>query len=171
MHFSTLAVLSLTPALALAQGEDPGLPFEQGDMEIALALGLATGEDSYQYAVGGAFAYYVLPGLAPGLDVTFHGGDQIPNQTWVLVPLKWIVYRSRTFAPYLVAEGGRIFIHEGQPDLWMAGGGPGFYLSFSPRAGAEVQVILYRLFPENQCEGTAEGCTRLLPGLRISFVL
>jgi len=186
MQLSTLAVLLLTPSVALAQGDEQGgedlpsledaqledpRPFAQGDMEASLALGIGAGGSGTQYVLGGAFFYYVLPGLAPGVDVTVQSGSEIDTQTWALIPLKWVLYRSHEFAPYLVVEGGRIFIAGGSPDLWIAGAGPGFHLFSGGRVGLKAQLVFYQLFPSDRCEGLADGCSGYLPelGLSIAF--
>jgi len=179
MQLSALPVLLLTPAVALAQDDDlPSLddvqledprPFAQGDMEVSLGLGLSSGDGGTQYALGGAFFYYVLPGLAPGVDVTVQGGSGIATQTWALLPLKWVLYRSYDFAPYLVVEAGRIFIADGVPDLWIAGGGPGFHLFSGRRVGLKAQVVFYQMFPSDRCEGFVDGCTGYLLGLGLSI--
>jgi hypothetical protein len=177
------AVLWITPGLALAQPEgaegdvpveeahQERRPFAQGDTEVGLILGLGAGGGTYGWAAGGSFAYYVLPGLAPGLEVTVQGGGEgIPTETWTLVPLKWVLVRSYDFAPYLVAEGGRIFVN-GYDDLWIAGGGPGVHIFSSRHVGLKAQGIFYRLFPADVCDGLADGCTGFQLGLGLGFVL
>jgi hypothetical protein len=189
MKLSARAVMFLTctsvwpaaaPALAQEDDGDPALddlrieeprPFEQGDIELALVLGLGTGGGETSYALGGAFAYYVLPGVAPGIDVTVRGGSDTTTQTWALLPVKWVLYRSYKFAPYLVAAGGRIFLADDFPDLWIAGAGPGFHVFWSGKVGLKAELLFYRLFPKDQCDAFAEGCVDYRLGIGIGIVL
>jgi len=173
-------VLALSPALALAQDpdhepyayaedEEERRPFEQGELELGLGFGYVSGGGGSAYLLRGAFSYYVLPGLAPGLDVTYQGGDYPgADQTWLLVPVKWVLYRSYDVSPYVIGQGGRIFLHdEGFDDLWIVGGGPGVYLFSSRRLGFFVQGIYYRLYPSDACA----DCSAFQVGLGLSFLL
>ena len=48
-----------------------GKPFAKGDIELGLGLGGYGSGDYFQLTIGGAFAYYVVNRLAPGIDLSY----------------------------------------------------------------------------------------------------
>ena len=136
-------------------------PFGKGAMELGFGLGGWGGGGDFTLSVGAAFAYYVVNGLAPGLQIDYQTtfSDFEYPQSFTLLPfLKYVFYRSHSFSPFLVVAGGREFQWAGTDDpdkgyaaigSWIAGGGPGVHIGFGRRFGLSIQVLfLYYFFDE-----------------------
>ena len=134
---------------------EPPRPFGRGNINVGLGLGFSAGAGETAFSVGGAFGYFVLDGLEPGLqlDVTF--GSNRPTVTALLPYLRWIFYRSYSVSPYLKAQGGRFFV-TGHADVTALGGGGGIVVFISRRVGLQLEGLVFRLFPKDVC---ADECT------------
>jgi len=129
-------------------------------MEIGAGIGLGLGGTDMVLAVGGLFAYYVVDGLAPGLEVdyttVFSDQWEYPDTLRTLPFLKWVVYRSRIVSPYVVAMGGREFQWgEGDPvDAWIAGGGGGVHIGVGDHVAIKIQLLaLYYWYDSRRVYG------------------
>ncbi len=136
-------------------------PFGKGTMEPGLQLGGWGGGGNFSLTVGASFAYYVIAGLAPGLQVVYQTtfSDIVYPQSVTLLPfLKYVFFRSHKFSPYIMVQGGREFQWAGTDDpdkgytdihSWIVGGGPGVHIGFSRSFGISIQVLfLYYFFDE-----------------------
>lgn len=137
------------------------LPFAKGDMELGFGLGGWGGNGYFSLAVGASFAYYVVPRLAPGLSIeyqTIFGDLEYPQSLTTLPFLKFVLIRSRAFAPYLVAAAGRDFQWAGTDNpengyaavgSWIVGGGVGAHIGMGANFALNLEVLfLYYFFDE-----------------------
>ena len=157
MVFASLLCFAALP-VEEAHGSD-GLPFAKGDMEIGIGLGgYGDGED-FLLAVGGSFAYYVINRLAPGIDLQYvHiiSDHDYPESMTVLPFAKFVLIRSKRFAPYLVAAGGREF--EWGSDYavhaWIAGGGAGAHIGIGEHFAINLRLLaLYYWYDDTKVLG------------------
>lgn len=126
------------------------LPFAKGDMEAALNLAMAGSGDYFYFGAGGSYAYYIIDRLAPGVEVNYthvflnqdFGYDE-PNTLTMMPFLKFVVMRSRSVAPYLVATGG--YQVEWGSDVatsaWIVGGGGGVHVGLGKHFALNIQLV------------------------------
>ncbi len=141
-------------------------PFAQGAMNLGLIFGISAGQTT-SITLGGAFGYYVLNGLEPGLELEVIFGSDRNTVTSLLPYLRWIIWRSYSFSPFLKVQGGRWFISN-EDDLTVLGGGGGAVMFLSRMAGLVLEGMVYRLFPESGC---GDNCTLPSFGLTLGFFL
>ncbi len=139
-----------------------GKPFAKGDIELGLGLGGYGSGDYFQLTIGGAFAYYVVNRLAPGIDLSythiFSSELEYPDSFTVLPFLKFVIVRSTRFAPYLILTGGRNFQWGGTDDpdkgytaigSWIFGGGAGAHIGLGQHVALKLQLLaLYYWYDE-----------------------
>lgn len=147
-----------------AAAVDRGQPFSQGSMNLGLVLGFSASQGT-AFALGGAFGYFVLSGLEPGLELEVTFGSDRPTVTSLLPYLRWVIWRSYTLSPYVKAQGGRWFISD-QDDLSAIGGGGGLVFFLTRNAGLQLEGMVYRLFPEEVC---GDSCTHTAIGFSLGF--
>jgi hypothetical protein len=143
---------------------EPLLYGYKGMSELSLALGYSAGS----YLGGGGFRYFVIDGLAPGLEASFQTGVG-PTTGMVLGSLRLAPVRTRQLAVVLTGRGGRIFLSH-FPDGWGAGAGAGVIWFVAPHAGVELGYQVLWLLPHSFC-AVLTSCTVQGPvvGLRFSF--
>ncbi|MEZ4427992.1 MAG: hypothetical protein R3A51_09935 [Nannocystaceae bacterium] len=141
-------------------------PWGQGILMPSLGLGGSFGGDISQLYVGAGVSYFVINGLAPGLDLnarfTFYSEryknsspglvDNIPTHEFRIVPsLQYVFYRNRWFSPYAYAGVGPLFLNHGGGTLgyWIAG--PGFYIGIGGPVFLNLGVTFSSPFPKDQC--------------------
>ncbi len=139
-----------------------GKPFAKGDIELGLNLGAYGYSGYFQLAIGGAFAYYVVNRLAPGIDLSythvFSSELEYPESFTALPFLKFVIVRSTRFAPYLILTGGRNFQWGGTDDpdkgytavgSWILGGGAGAHIGMGQHVALKLQLLaLYYWYDE-----------------------
>src|SRR5947209_4410667 len=133
MIVAGLIALALSGQVA-AQEEPPPppLPFGRGTSMGGLLLGFGSGGAGTLFTFGASYGYFIVDGVAPGLSAIATFATNQPN-TLELAPFVRIVpWRAYPVSPMLIAKGGRLLI-EGQPDLWLIGGGGGLVIFASPR--------------------------------------
>ena len=134
-------------------------------------LGIGLGYSSAIGFVGaGAFRYFVLDGVAPGLEATYvSGGSDSLSTGLLMAAVRLVPVRTAAFALVLTGRGGRVFFgsHE---DGWGAGGGAGVLIMFSPTAGIELGYEALRLLPSSVCADLS-SCVMHGPvvGIRVAF--
>src|SRR5262245_14784369 len=143
----------LPPAPPVPEPEPPPqlrrrLYGDQGMPEIGLGLG-------YSQSIGvvgaGAFRYFVIDGVAPGVEATYVSGGTVAHQSGLLMAaLRLVPVRTGSFALLLTARGGRVLLGD-HPDGWGAGGGAGVLILFSRTAGIEIGYEVLRLYPASFC--------------------
>lgn len=148
-----------------------GKPFAKGDIELGLGLGAGGSGDYFQLSVGGAFAYYVVNRLAPGIDLhythIFSSDWEYPDSFTVLPFLKFVMLRSTKFAPYLILAGGRDFQWGGSDDwgkgvqamaAWILGGGAGAHIGLGRHVALKIQLLaLYYWYDETKIVGVDDS--------------
>jgi hypothetical protein len=146
---------------------DDGMPFAKGDIELGLGLGGYGAGDYFQLLVGGAFSYYVVNRLAPGIDIqynmVFSDDYRYPDSFTLLPTLKFVILRNARFAPYIVAAGGYEFQWGGsknpfegirEADAWIAGGGAGAHIGIGDHFALTVQILaLYYWYVPTKIRG------------------
>jgi len=121
---------------------------DQGMPEIGLGLG-------YSQAIGvvgaGAFRYFVIDGVAPGVEATYvSGGTVSPQSGLLMAALRLVPVRNGSFALLLTVRGGRVLLGN-HADGWGAGGSAGVLILFAPTAGIEIGYEVLRLLPASFC--------------------
>lgn len=85
-------------------------PFGQHAMNAGFALGLGVGGEGFAMGVGGAFGYFVLDGLEPGVDFNVTFGSDQPVVVSLMGYLRWVFWRAFPFSPFLKVQGGAWFV-------------------------------------------------------------
>jgi hypothetical protein len=121
---------------------------DQGMPEIGLGVG-------YSQAIGvtgaGAFRYFVIDGVAPGIEMTYVSGGNHGEQTGLLLAaLRLVPVRTGSFALLLTGRGGRVLLGN-HDDGWGVGGSAGVLILFAPTAGIELGYEVLRLTPASFC--------------------
>jgi hypothetical protein len=140
---------------------------DSGTSEIALGLGYST--EAGLLAAGG-FRYFVLAGVAPGLEASyFSGGRRGSALGLVLLALRVVPIRTEGVALVLTARGGRVLIAD-HADGWAAGGSGGVIVALGGGAGLEIGYEALRLLPASFCADLS-GCVIHGPvlGLRLTL--
>jgi hypothetical protein len=125
---------------------------DQGMPEIGIGLG-------YSQAIGvvgaGAFRYFVIDGVAPGIEATYVSGGTVARQSGLLMAaLRLVPVRTGSFALLLTGRGGRVLLGD-HADGWGAGGAAGVLILFAPTAGIEIGYEVLRLYPASFCADLA----------------
>jgi hypothetical protein len=121
---------------------------DQGTSEVALGLGYS----SYAgFLAAGGFRYFVLDGLAPGVEATWvSGGNYVSSYGLALASLRVVPLRLPSVAFVLTGRGGRVFLSN-HDDGWGAGGGGGVIIPVGHLAGIELGYEFLRLLPASFC--------------------
>ena len=163
-----LAAVAFTAALPVARAQiDAPAARRYGDAgtsEISLALGFS----SEAFAVGGGFRYFVIDGLAPGLEASYYNGDG-PGYGFTLASLRVVPLRLDALALVVTGRTGRVFLAD-HDDGWAVGGDVGMLYFPSPNVGLEIGYEVLRLVPGSFCDDLST-CTihRPVLGVRIIF--
>ncbi|MES1157487.1 MAG: hypothetical protein ABUL67_00180 [Haliangium ochraceum] len=140
---------------------------DRGTSEVALGLGYS----SYSgFAAAGAFRYFVLPGVAPGLEASYvSGGSRFPGVGMVMGALRLAPVRAANVAVVLTGRAGRVMFAD-HVDGWGAGGGGGVIIFLGTGVGIELGYEALRLLPASFC-ATFVSCVIHGPvfGLRLAF--
>ncbi|HXU04021.1 MAG TPA: hypothetical protein VN903_23835 [Polyangia bacterium] len=146
----------------------PPRPRRYGDKgSVELGLGL-TYSSKAGFAAAGSARYFVVDGVAPGVDATFvAGGTDASRYGLLLAALRLVPLRFNTFAFALTGRAGRVFIGD-HSDGWGAGGALSVLLLFSPTVGLELGYELLHLFPATFCTDVG-GCNIYGPIIAVRF--
>jgi hypothetical protein len=138
---------------------------DKGTPELAFGLGYSslTG-----FLAGGGFRYFVIDGVAPGVEGTYvSGGKGGSAYGLALVALRFVPLRTTSAALVVTARGGRVFLAN-HPDGWGIGGALGVLIMMSSKAGLEVGYEALRLFPASFCSDLRScALDGLVLGLRL----
>src|SRR5436190_2675197 len=108
---------------------------DRGTSEVSLGLGYSSFAG---FLAAGGFRYYVLDGLAPGVEGTWvAGGNQVSSYGLALASLRVVPLRGPRAAFVLTARGGRVFLSD-HADGWGAGGGAGVIIPMGGLVGLEL---------------------------------
>jgi hypothetical protein len=121
---------------------------DQGSTEVGLGLG-------YSKLVGfvgaGAFRYFVVDRVAPGVEATYvSGGTNGTRYGLLLGALRLVPVRAGSFALLLTGRAGRVLLAD-HADGWGAGGAAAILLLLAPTAGIELGYEALRLYPATFC--------------------
>src|SRR5688500_10669774 len=117
--------------------EPPRRYGDQGSSHFGLMLGLGAGGGGFAWAGGFEYGYFVLDGIAPGVDVEASGGTGHPTVGLTLGTLRVVPLRLPSFSMFVVGRGGRVFIGSGHRDGWGVGGGAGLIYFTGARVRSE----------------------------------
>lgn len=169
MRLLAALVLLALPSAAMAAEEEaaPRRYGDRGTTHLGIALGLGSSGRGFAYTAGAEFGYFVLDGVAPGLDAHVTGGTGLLTTGLALATLRLVPIRTGGFSLFLVGRAGRVMIAD-HDDGYGVGGGAGLLLFGSSRVGLKIAYDLLRLTPASFCSDLAAGCT--LHGLAVGVV-
>jgi hypothetical protein len=146
----------------------PAPPRRYGDKgSIELGLGLTYSSEA-GFAAAAAARYYVVDGIAPGLEATFVAGGSAASRYGVLLgALRVVPLRLSSIAFAVTARGGRVFVGD-HSDGWGLGGAASVMFLFSPTVGLELGYEFLRLLPTTFC-ADLDGCTIRGPIIAVRF--
>ncbi len=146
----------------------PPRPRRYGDKgSVELGLGLTYSSEA-GFAAAASGRYYVVDGIAPGLEATFVGGGTAASRYGLLLAaLRVVPLRMNTFAFALTGRAGRVFVGD-HSDGWGAGGAFSVLFLFSPTVGLELGYEVLRLFPTSFCSDVG-GCNIFGPIIAVRF--
>jgi len=135
-----------------------------GTSEVSLLLGFS----SDALAVGGGFRYFVVDGVAPGLETAFTRADGF-TQGFAFPSVRVVPLRLDSFALVVTARAGRVFLSQHR-DGWAYGGDAGVLIFLSRHVGLELGYELLKLGPTAFCADLS-SCLLRRPvfGVRIAF--
>jgi hypothetical protein len=130
-----------------------------------LSLGFAAGGGETTFAVGFRYGYFVVDGVAPGLEVVTTLSDRRPNTLELAPFVRLVPWRAYPVSPILIVKAGRLLV-EALPDLWLVGGGGGLVWFSSPRVAFTIEAVYVRFLPEDQCS----SCNQTTVSAGLGFV-
>jgi hypothetical protein len=137
---------------------------DAGTTELAVGLGLGSG----YFTVGGGVRYFVINGLAPGIEGNYQRVNGF-GQGLLLGTLRLAPVRFAAVVPVITGRAGRVFLSD-HPDGWAVGADLGVLLLLGPHVALEVGYGFLRLLPGSFCADFVD-CTLTQPvlGVRITF--
>jgi len=140
---------------------------DEGTSELALGFGYSSLSG---FLAAGGFRYFVVDGVAPGLEATYvSGGHEGAAYGLVLGALRVVPVRTPSFSLVLTGRGGRVFLGD-HADAWGVGGGAGLLFMASPSAGLELGYEVLQLLPSSACVDLAT-CVLKGPVVGLRFIL
>jgi hypothetical protein len=140
---------------------------DQGSIELGAGL---TYSSEAGFAAAGSARYFVVDGVAPGVEGTFVAGRPVASRYGLLLgALRVVPLRLRSFALALTFRAGRAFLGN-HPDGWGVGGSASGLFMVSPTVGLELGYEALRLYPASFC-ADLDSCTIRGPiiGVRFGF--
>jgi hypothetical protein len=140
---------------------------DQGTSEVSVGIGYSS---IAGFLAAGGFRYFVVDGLAPGVEGTWvAGGSQVSSYGLALASLRGVPLRGSRAALVLTVRAGRVFLSDHE-DGWGAGGGAGVIIPLGGLAGVELGYEALRLLPASFCADLST-CWLQGPviGLRLGF--
>jgi hypothetical protein len=140
---------------------------DRGTSEIAIGLGYAS---IGGFVGAGGFRYFVIDGLAPGVEATYvSGGGGVASYGLALGSLRFVPVRTTSMALALTGRAGRMFLAD-HGDGWAAGLGGGVIFAVGGSVGIELGYQFLRLLPASFCADLST-CTLHGPviGIRLMF--
>jgi hypothetical protein len=121
---------------------------DRGTADIGVGLG-------YSRLIGfvgaGTFRYFVIDGVAPGVEATYvSGGTSGAPYGLLLGALRVVPLRTGSFALALTGRAGRVLLGD-HADGWGAGGAASVLVLFAPNAGLELGYQALWLYPSSFC--------------------
>lgn len=138
---------------------------DRGTSEIGIGLGYSS---TAGFLGAGSFRYFVVDGLAPGVEATYvAGGSGVGSYGLALASLRFVPLRTQAVALTLTGRGGRVFLSD-HGDGWGAGAGASGIVALGGGAGLEVGYQFLRLLPGSFCADLST-CVLHGPVLGIRF--
>jgi hypothetical protein len=146
----------------------PAPPRRYGDQgSIELGLGLTYSSEA-GFAAAASARYYVVDGVAPGVEATFVAGGTAASRYGVLLAaLRVVPLRVSSIALAVTGRGGRVFVGD-HADGWGLGGAASVLFLFSPTVGLELGYEFLRLVPATFC-ADLDGCVIHGPIIAVRF--
>jgi hypothetical protein len=141
---------------------------DQGTSHIGLVLGLGGGSGGFAWAAGANYGYFIIDGVAPGIDAEVSGGTHQLTAGLVLGTLRLVPIRTSSMSLFVIGRGGRVMLSD-HPDGWGLGGGGGIIFFTGPHLGVQLTYDVLRLTPSSFCHDLSNGCT--LQGFGVGLVL
>jgi hypothetical protein len=141
---------------------------DQGTSHFGLALGLGGGSGGFVWGAGLNYGYFVIDGVAPGLDADVSGGTKLLTTGLLLGTVRVVPLRTESVSIFLIGRGGRVFLSS-HPDGWGVGGGGGIIFFTGAHVGFQLAYDVLRLTPSTFCGDLSGGCTR--HGFGVGLVL
>ena len=126
-------------------------------MHLGLSLGIGSGTGGMRYAGGAGFGYFLVTGVAPGVDASVNGGADVLTTEALTGTLRLVPIRTSGYAIFLIGRAGRLFMHN-HADAWAAGGGAGVVIATGGNVGLQLSYEILGLWPPGHCSDLASGC-------------
>jgi hypothetical protein len=126
-------------------------------MHLGLSLGIGNGAGGMRYAGGAGFGYFVVTGVAPGVDASVNGGADVLTTETLTGTLRLVPIRTGAYALFLIGRSGRLFISD-HADAWAAGGGAGVVIATGGNVGLQLSYEILGLWPSDHCSDLASRC-------------
>lgn len=140
---------------------------DRGTPELALGLGYSS---SAGFLAAGGFRYFVLDGVAPGIEGSYVSGGRGGSAYGLLLAgVRLVPLRTASVALVLTGRGGRVFLGDHE-DAWGVGGEVGAILMLGVGAGLEIGYEVLRLLPGRVC-ADLDTCLLQGPVLGLRLVL
>jgi hypothetical protein len=162
-----LLALQGNPAAPPVQEEAPRRYGDQGSSHLGLVLGLGGGNGGVRWAGGVDYGYFVLDGVAPGVDTQIAGGTGLLTTSMLLGTVRLVPIRTEAFSLFLVGRAGRVLLSH-HDDGWAAGGGAGLIFFTGARIGVQLAYDVLKLLPDTFCADLSGGC--VVQGLQAGIV-
>jgi hypothetical protein len=121
---------------------------DRGTSEISIGLGYSSVAG---FLGAGGFRYFVIDGLAPGVEATYvAGGSAVASYGLTLASLRVVPVRTESLGIVLTGRAGRMFLAD-HADGWAAGAGGGVIFAVGGGAGLELGYQFLRLLPASFC--------------------
>jgi hypothetical protein len=161
-----LLALQGPPPPAVAEAPPPRYG-DQGSSHLGLILGLGGGSGGVRWAGGVDYGYFLVDGVAPGIEVQVSGGSGLLTTGLALGTLRLVPLRTESLSLFVVGRAGRVLLSD-HPDGWAAGGGGGIIYFTGARIGVQVSYDALKLFPGSFCADLGGGC--VVQGLQVGLV-
>jgi hypothetical protein len=140
---------------------------DQGTPEIALGAGYSSATG---FLAAAGFRYFVLDGLAPGIEGTYvSGGPGGAAYGLALASLRFVPLRTPSFALALTGRAGRVFLAD-HGDGWGVGGEVAVIVTIGAGVGLELGYEYLQLEPGHFCADLG-GCVLQGPVVGLRLVL
>lgn len=158
------AALAVTFVLPARAQDEVAIYGDAGTTELSVHLGFG----SNFFSAGGGARYFVIDGLAPGIEGSYQR-NYGRGQGLVAGSLRVAPLRFGAIVPVLTARAGRLFISD-HPSGWAVGGDAGVIIVLGRHIALEVGYGFLRLLPASFCADFV-SCTISQPvfGLRVTF--
>lgn len=170
--FALVAAVALFPKGGVHARDEP-LPRrygQAGSSHVGLGFGLGFGSGGAVYAGSVEYGYFVVDGVAPGVELGISGGADVLTVGRAMAAVRILPLRTAGFDLLLVPRFGRLFISD-HGDLWGGGGTVGVIVWTSARVGLQLAYDYLRLFPGSDCDDLTSRCElqRFGVGLVLGF--